>query len=142
VSILISMRARRWRRASRSDAGGAQRAVREFVERPLGGKRARHAVDKARAGVAGLLGCDADKLVFTSGRSEANRHALKGVFFDTQIERRHIITTQVEHPAVISPRQFLESLGAKITYLQVDAFGRVDPDDVWRAVAPDTILIP
>lgn len=105
------------------------------------GTPARDAVEKARAGVAALLGCDASEVVFTSGGSEANNHALKGVFFAKQIERAHIITTQVEHPAVVSPCRFLEWLGAKITCLQVDAFGRVDPDDVRRAVTPDTILI-
>lgn len=106
------------------------------------GKPARDAVEKARAGVAALLGCDAGEVIFTSGGSEANNHALKGVFFARrQIEPPHIITTQVEHPAVISPCRFLEKLGAKITYLSVDAFGRVDPDDVRRALMRNTILI-
>jgi len=105
------------------------------------GEPARDAVEKARAGVAALLGCKAGEVVFTSGGSEANNHALKGVFFARQTERRHVITTQVEHPAVLAPCRFLESLGAKITCLPVDAFGRVDPDDIRRAVTPDTILI-
>jgi cysteine desulfurase len=105
------------------------------------GKPARDAVEKARAGVATFLGCEAREVVFTSGGSEANNHALKGVFFARQTERPHIITTQIEHPAVHGPCRFLESLGAKITCVQVDGFGRVDPDDVRRAVMPDTILI-
>ena len=105
------------------------------------GKPAREAVEKARAQVAGLLGCDAGEVVFTSGGSEANNHALKGVFFATAIAHPHIITTQVEHPAVINPCRFLERLGAKVTYLPVDSFGRVDPESVRRAVTPDTILI-
>ena len=105
------------------------------------GKPAREAVEKARAQVAGLLGCEAGEVVFTSGGSEANNHALKGVFFATAIAHPHIITTQVEHPAVINPCRFLERLGAKVTYLPVDAFGRVDPEDVRRAVTPATILI-
>lgn len=105
------------------------------------GKPARDAVEKARAGVAALLGCEASEVVFTSGGSEANNHALKGVFFARQTEHPHIITTQVEHPTVVSPCSFLERLGAKITCLPVDVFGRVDPDDVRRAVTPDTILI-
>jgi cysteine desulfurase len=66
------------------------------------GKPAREAVEKARAQVAGLLGCDAGEVVFTSGGSEANNHALKGVFFAKPIAHPHIITTQVEHPAVIN----------------------------------------
>jgi cysteine desulfurase len=55
--------------------------------------------------------------------------------------RRRRLDTQVEHPAVVGPCRFLERLGAKVTYVPVDAFGRVDPDDVRRAVTPDTILI-
>ncbi len=105
------------------------------------GKPARGAVEKARAQVAGLLGCEAGEVVFTSGGSEANNHALKGIFFARPNAHPHIITTQVEHPAVINPCRFLERLGAKVTYLPPDAFGRVDPDDVRRAVTPDTVLI-
>ncbi|MCL5746379.1 MAG: cysteine desulfurase [Acidobacteria bacterium] len=105
------------------------------------GSPAREAVENARAQVAGLLGCAAAEVVFTSGGSEANNHALKGVFFVRSMAHPHIITTQVEHPAVINPCRFLERLGAKVTYLQVDAFGRADPDDVRRAVTPETILI-
>jgi len=105
------------------------------------GKPARDAVEKARGQVAHLLGCETAEVVFTSGGSEANNHALKGVFFARALANPHIITTQVEHPAVLSPCRFLERLGAKITYLPVDASGRVDPDDVRRAVSPETILI-
>lgn len=105
------------------------------------GKPARAVVEKARSQVAGLLGCDAAEIVFTSGGSEANNHALKGLFFATPTAHPHIITTQVEHPAVINPCRFLERRGAKATYLPVDAFGRVDPDDVLRALTPGTILI-
>lgn len=105
------------------------------------GRPARGAVEKARGQVASLLGCDAGEVVFTSGGSEANNHALKGTFFANAAAHPHIITTEVEHPAVINPCRFLERLGARITYLPVDAFGRVDPDDVRRAVSPATILI-
>jgi cysteine desulfurase len=105
------------------------------------GRPARDAVEKARAQVANLLGCGAAEVVFTSGGSEANNHALKGVFFARALAHPHIITTQVEHPAVLNPCRFLERLGAKLTYLPVDGFGRVDPDDVRRAVTPDTILV-
>ncbi len=105
------------------------------------GKPAREAVRKARAQVAGLLGCDAGEVVFTSGGSEANNHALKGIFFAKAVAHPHIITTQIEHPAVINPCRFLERLGAKVTWLPVDAFGRVAPEDVQRAVTPATILI-
>lgn len=105
------------------------------------GEPARDAIEKARTGVAALLGCDASEVVFTSGGSEANNHALKGVFFARQVERPRIVTTQVEHPAILNPCRFLERLGAKITFLPVDGFGRVNPDDVRRAMTADTILI-
>jgi len=124
-------------------------AISQVVSKPFGnpssghwaGLLARHAVEKARAQVAALLGCGSDEVVFTSGGSESNNHALKGVFFAEGGQGGHIITTQIEHPAVLNPCCFLERLGAAVTYLPVDRFGRVDPDDVRRALMPRTILI-
>lgn len=135
--------------ASTPVAPEVRAAMAEVLEEPYGnpssghwaGKPARDAVDKARAQVAGLLGCKKDEIVFTSGGSEANNHALKGVFFAAGRRDVHIITTEIEHPAVINPCRFLEKLGAKVTYLPVDGYGRVDPDDVRRALQPGTILI-
>ncbi|MFI5174450.1 MAG: cysteine desulfurase family protein [Terriglobia bacterium] len=101
---------------------------------------ARQAVDRARAQVADLLHCTPDEIVFTGGGSEANNHALKGVFF-AHAGGGHIVTTQIEHPAILNPCRFLERLGASVTYLPVDRFGRVDPDDLRRALTPRTILI-
>jgi cysteine desulfurase len=105
------------------------------------GVPAKDAVEKARGQVAGLLGCDPTEVVFTSGGSESNNHAIKGVFFANGDRGDHIITTAVEHPATIHPCRFLETLGAKVTVLPVDRFGMVDPDDVRKAVTPKTILI-
>jgi cysteine desulfurase len=105
------------------------------------GPPARQTVGKARAQVAALLHCSSDEIVFTSGGSESNNHALKGVFFARGGRSGHIITTQVEHPAVLNPCRFLELLGASITYLPVDRFGQVDPEDVRHALTPHTILI-
>ena len=124
-------------------------AMRMVLEEPYGnpssghwaGSPAREALDKARLQVAGLLGCRVNEIVFTSGGSEANNHALKGVFFASGRADAHIVTTQVEHPAVINPCRFLERLGATVTYLGVDGFGRVNPDDVRRALRPSTILV-
>src|SRR5215471_9121639 len=124
-------------------------AMRTVLAEPYGnpssghwaGSPAREAVDKARMQVAELLGCKATEIVFTSGGSEANNHALKGVFFASGRANAHIVTTRVEHPAVINPCRFLERLGATVTYLPVDGFGRVDPDDVRRALRPNTILV-
>jgi cysteine desulfurase len=105
------------------------------------GEQAKSAVENARAQVAALLECGPNEIVFTSGGSEANNHALKGVFFAKGQAKAHFITTQVEHPAIINPCRFLERLGATVSYLPVDGYGRVDPDDVRRAITPETILI-
>jgi cysteine desulfurase len=102
---------------------------------------AKAALEKARGQIAALLGCEDDEVVFTSGGSEANNLALKGVYFARRGSGEHIITTRIEHPAIIEPCRFLERLGARITYLPVDRYGRVDPDDLSRAITRRTILI-
>jgi cysteine desulfurase len=102
---------------------------------------ARNAVENARRQVASLLGCTADEIIFTSGGSEANNLAIKGTYLALEGRGQHIITTQIEHPAVLAPCRFLERRGATVTYLPVDGYGRIDPDDVRRAITPRTILI-
>lgn len=124
-------------------------AMRAVLEEPYGnpssnhwaGVPAREAVEKARSQVARVLNCNPSEVVFTSGGSESNNHALKGVYFAKRIPDGHLITTQVEHPAIINPCKFLERLGASVTYLPVDRYGRVDPADVRSALTPRTILI-
>ena len=135
--------------ASTPIAPEAVEAMRPFLMQHYGnpsclhwaGTPAKDAVERARAQVAALLDCDPTEVVFTSGGSESNNHALKGVFFAHRERGEHIITTAVEHPAILNPCRFLESLGAKITVLHVDRLGRVDPDEVRRAITPRTILI-
>lgn len=105
------------------------------------GASARQAVERARSQVADLLGCEPSEIVFTSGGSESNNHAIKGIFFASGRGNRHIITTRIEHPAVVEPCRFLERLGATVTWLPVDSHGRLDPDDLGRAITADTILI-
>ena len=105
------------------------------------GMPAKDAVEKARGQVAGLLGCKPTEIVFTSGGSESNNHAIKGVFFGNRDRGDHIVTTAVEHPATVNPCRFLEKLGARVTVLPVDRFGMVDPDDIRKAITPRTILI-
>ena len=105
------------------------------------GRPAKEAVENARAQVARLLGCKPSEVVFTSGGSEANNHALKGAFFAADRRNVHIVTTRIEHPAVMNPCRFLEKLGARVTYLPVDGYGRVDPEDVRRALRAETVLI-
>jgi cysteine desulfurase len=105
------------------------------------GEAAKQAIEKARAQVAELLACRPNEIVFTSGGSESNNHALKGVFFAKGQAKAHFITTQVEHPAIINPCRFLERLGATVSYLPVDGYGRANPDDVRRAITLETSLI-
>lgn len=124
-------------------------AMRPFLDEAFGNPASGHwastpakaALEQARAQVATLLGCAPDEIVFASGGSEANNLAIKGTFFALQNKGEHIITTAVEHPAVLAPCRFLERLGAGVTYLPVDATGRVDPEAVRRAITPRTVLI-
>jgi len=102
---------------------------------------AKEAVEHARQQVAELLQCSPDEIVFTSGGSESNNHAIKGVFFALREKGNHIITTQIEHPAVINPCRFLERLGAEVTYAPVDRYARVEPQDIRKAITGRTILI-
>jgi cysteine desulfurase len=102
---------------------------------------ARAALETARGQIAAMLDCEEEEVVFTSGGSEANNLALKGVYFARRDRGDHIITTRVEHPAIIAPCRFLERLGARITYLPVDGFGRVDPNDLNQAITPRTMLV-
>jgi cysteine desulfurase len=105
------------------------------------GRAARAAVDAARTQVAALLACRPEEIVFTSGGSEANNLAIKGAFFAARGRANHIVTSQIEHPATIEPCRFLERLGAEVTYLPVDRAGRIDPDDVRRAITDRTVLV-
>jgi cysteine desulfurase len=98
-------------------------------------------VETSRRHVADLLGCGPAEVIFTSGGSEANNFALKGAFFARSRQPAHIITTRVEHPSILAPCGFLERQGARITYLPVDGTGLVDPDDVRRAIRPETTLV-
>jgi cysteine desulfurase len=135
--------------ASTPIAPEAAAAMRPFLTEHYGNPSSQHwagapakdAVERARAQVAALLDCDPTEVIFTSGGSEANNHALKGVFFAQRERGDHIITTAVEHPAILAPCRFLERLGAKVTVLPVDRYGRVDPQEVRRALTPRTILI-
>lgn len=105
------------------------------------GVEARKAVTLAREQVACLLGCDTDEVIFTSGGSESNNYAIKGTAWANRDKGNHIITSVIEHPAVINPCRYLESQGYRVTYLPVDRFGMVSPEDVEGAVCKDTILI-
>jgi len=124
-------------------------AMKPFLSQHFGNPSSQHwagipgkeAVEHARQQVAELLQCSPNEVVFTSGGSESNNHAIKGVFFALREKGNHLITTQVEHPAVINPCRFLEKLGAEVTYVPVDRYGSVDPQDIQKAITSRTILI-
>ena len=103
------------------------------------GREARAAVDTARDRIAAFLRVRADEIVFTSGGTESDNFAVKGLAGARG--GGHIITSKIEHHAVLRTCQALEALGFAVTYLPVDAYGMVDPDDVRRALRPDTIAI-
>ena len=105
------------------------------------GKEARHRMENARLQVAALIGAPAEEIFFTSGGTEANNLAILGTAYKKREKGRHIITTAIEHRAVLEPCKFLESQGFEVTFLPVDEFGMVDPHDVRQAIRPDTILI-
>jgi len=105
------------------------------------GQRAKEATEKARVQVAKFLSCSTDEVIFTSGGTESNNHAIKGAAFALRHRGNHIITTQIEHPAVLEVCKFLESNGFDVTYLPVDEHGLLNVSDVEEAIRPDTILI-
>jgi len=105
------------------------------------GKDAWKAVEKARRQVAKLINAQPRRIIFTGGGSEADNLALKGVAFAQCDKGNHIITTSIEHPAILSTCKFLEKLGYKITYLEVDGDGWLLPDKLQKAITDDTILV-
>lgn len=101
----------------------------------------RKALLRARETIAGTLGAEANEIYFTAGGSESDNWALKAVFEAWQDKGRHIITSRIEHHAVLHTCEYLEKTGARVTYLDVDSEGLVDPGQLERAIRPDTILI-
>jgi cysteine desulfurase len=105
------------------------------------GKPVKAFLHKAREQVAQLINCSPREIIFTSGGSEANNLALKGFYFKNVHKGNHIITTKIEHPAIINPCKFLERIGARVTYVGVDQYGRVSTEEIEKAISKDTILI-
>jgi cysteine desulfurase len=125
-------------------------AMRPYLEHAFGnpssshrdGAVARAAVERARADVAALLGCGAEDIVFTASGSEADNLAIMGVGLARLGDGDHLITSAVEHPAVLAACRYLERRhGYRLTIVPVDGFGVVDPDAVRRAIVPGTVLI-
>jgi cysteine desulfurase len=105
------------------------------------GWRAEEAVEEARVQVARLLNCDPREIVWTSGATESDNLAIKGVAEVSGAHRRHIVTSVTEHKAVLDTCAYLETKGFEVTYLQPDASGIVEPEQVAAALRPDTLLV-
>ncbi|MFQ5875212.1 MAG: cysteine desulfurase family protein, partial [Dehalococcoidia bacterium] len=105
------------------------------------GRDAREAVEMARRQLAELIKARPRRIIFTGGGSEADNLALKGIAFAKRDKGNHIITTTIEHPAILGACKFLEKLGYKITYLDVDENGWLAPDKLKKAITDDTILV-
>lgn len=105
------------------------------------GQEAKKAIEEAREKVAKALGADFDEIYFTSGGSESDNWALKGVAYALKEKGNHIITTEIEHHAVLHTCRYLEKEGFKVTYLPVDEYGLVKPEDLKKAITDKTILV-
>lgn len=125
-------------------------AMRPYLEQHFGnpssshayGQAAKEAHEQARGQVAALLGCAPDEVIFTSGGSESDNQAIKGIAFARSELGKHIITSQIEHPAVLNTCRYLEIRhGFEVTYLPVDGDGLMDPAMLEEAITPQTILI-
>jgi cysteine desulfurase len=100
----------------------------------------RTGIEQARERVAGLLGCEASEIIFTSGATESNNMVIKGVAAASP-RGSHIIASQIEHPTALEPCRYLERQGYAVTYLTVDQYGVVDPADLEKAITPKTVLV-
>jgi cysteine desulfurase NifS len=102
---------------------------------------ANEAVIRARKQVAALINCKPSEIIFTSGGTESNNYAVKGIAFANRDKGNHIITSQVEHPAIIEVCKYLEKNGYRVSYIPVDEQGMVSPEDVEKNITDQTILI-
>ena len=105
------------------------------------GVKTKMAVEKARGQLAGLIGCEPSEIVFTSGGTESNNYAIKGIALANKSRGNHIITSAIEHPAVFEVCRYLEQNGFEITTIPVDEYGVILPDELKSAIRPETILI-
>lgn len=105
------------------------------------GRAAHAAVADARSRVAQMLGASPDEILFTSGGTESNNLALKGLFHAAQLDRRHVIISAFEHPSIAAPARFLERQGASVTIVGCNSQGLISPDVVAAALRPDTMLV-
>ncbi len=124
-------------------------AMRPFLDEYFGnpssvhayGVKTKMAVEKARRQVADLINCDPAEIIFTSGGTESNNYAVKGIAFANKHKGNHIITSAVEHPAVFEVCRYLEKNGFEITTVSVDKYGIINMDELEKSIRPETILI-
>lgn len=105
------------------------------------GVHAKRAVSSAREKVAALIGAQPDEVTFTGCGSESNNTVIKGVAYTFGNKGKHLVSTTIEHPSVSEPLRYLERNGYEVTYVGVDSLGRVNPEDILKALRPDTILV-
>jgi cysteine desulfurase len=105
------------------------------------GQDARHFTDESRNKIASFIGAKPGEIIFTSGGTESNNSAIKGIAYARREKGNHIITSKIEHHSILEPCRFLERQGFAVTYLPVDKYGMVDPDEVKNAITDKTILI-
>src|SRR4030043_35271 len=103
------------------------------------GDGAREALDEAREKVAGLIGADADEIIFTSGGTESNNFAVKGLALAQQTKGKHVVVSAIEHFSVLHSARTLEKWGFEVSEVPVDKYGMVDPEDVLRSLRKDTV---
>lgn len=106
-----------------------------------GGKKARLLVEASRRKIAQEINCTPKRIIFTGGGSEANNLAIKGIVFSDKRKRNHIITSKIEHPSVLETCRWLEKQGYRVTYLDVDKSGRIDPNNFRKYIDNDTVLV-
>ncbi|RHR13709.1 cysteine desulfurase NifS [Firmicutes bacterium AM29-6AC] len=104
-------------------------------------KESKKALEAARAKVAAAIGATPDEIYFTAGGSESDNMALRGVVNASKKEKKHIITTKIEHHAILHTAEFLETKGVDVTYLSVDEFGKISLEELENAIRPETVLI-
>ena len=105
------------------------------------GVKTKLAVEKSRKQIAAFLGCNVNEIIFTSGGTESNNHALKGIAFALRSKGNRIITSSIEHPSVTEVCHYLEEKGFRVSYLPVDEFGMINLQDIEKAILPETILV-
>jgi len=107
------------------------------------GRKAKNAIQKARKQVAALIGAEPDEILFTSGGTESNNTILYGIpkLQGSHLDQNHIITSSIEHEAILQPCKEFENIGIKITYLPVDEYGIVDPNDIANSINSHTVLV-